>query len=222
MTELDNLIKEHSNYIYGLTRYFENYSSKEDLFQAGAIGLMTAYGKYDPSFNVKFTTYAFSYIMGEMRKCIRQDKVMKVGRSISKLSLQIEKTYLLLTQKYMREPTMREIAEFLEVPEYLIEEAMRMRNRPQSIDEAIYTDGKPLSLHETIPSNNVDINTLLALKEELLSLGEPEKSIMEERYFNDLTQSETAKKLGLTQVQVSRKEQKVLTILRNNLLEKAS
>ena len=110
----------------------------------------------------------------------------------------------------------------IEVPEYLIEEAMRMRNRPQSIDEAIYTDGKALSLHETIPSNNVDINTLLALKEELLSLGEPERSIMEKRYFEDLTQAETAKKLGLTQVQVSRNEQKVLSLLRNNLFEKAS
>ena len=222
MTELDNLIKEHSGYLYGLTKYFENYSSKEDLFQAGAMGLITAYGKYDPSFNVKFTTYAFSYIMGEMRKCIRQDKVIKVSRNVARLSLQIEKTYLLLSQKLMREPTMSEISEFLEVPEYLIEEAMQMRNRPQSIDEAIYTDGKALSLHETIPSNNVDITTLLALKEELLSLGEPERSIMENRYFEDLTQAETAKKLGLTQVQVSRKEQKVLSLLRNNLLEKAS
>ena len=79
-----------------------------------------------------------------------------------------------------------------------------------------------MSLHETIPSNNTDINTLIALKQELLSLGEPEKSIMENRYFNDLTQAETAKLLGLSQVQVSRKEQKVLTLLRNNLIDKAS
>lgn len=222
MTELDNLVVEHKNYIYGLTKYFENYSSKEDLFQAGAIGLINAYGKFDPSLGIKFTTYAFPHIMGEMKKCIRQDKVIKVGRKVSKLSLQIEKTYLLLSQKLMREPTVNEIANFLEVPEYLIEEAMLMRNKPQSIDEPIYTDGKPMSLHETIPTRNADINTLIALKEELLSLGEPEKSIMESRYFNDLTQSETAKLLGLTQVQVSRKEQKVLSLLRNNLIGKSS
>lgn len=222
MTELDNLVLEHKNYIYGLTKYFENYSSKEDLFQAGAIGLINAYGKFDPSLGIKFTTYAFPHILGEMKKCIRQDKALKVGRKISKLSLQAEKTYLLLSQKLMREPTSNEIATFLEVPEYLIEEAMRMRIKPQSIDEPIYTDGKPLSLHETIPASNADINTLIALREELMSLGEPEKSIMENRYFNDLTQAETARILGLTQVQVSRKEQKVLTYLRNNLLDKAS
>jgi len=222
MTELDNLVVEHKNYIYGLTKYFENYSSKEDLFQAGAIGLINAYKKFDPTLNIKFTTYAFPHIIGEMKKCIRQDKMIKVGRKISKLNLQIEKTYLLLSQKLMREPTMTEISNFLEIPEYLIEEAMKSRNAPQSIDEPIYTDGKPISLHETIPANNTDINTLIALKQELLSLGEPEKSIMENRYFNDLTQAETAKLLGLSQVQVSRKEGKVLTLLRNNLIGKAS
>ena len=222
MTELDNLVLEHKGYIYGLTKYFENYSSREDLFQAGAIGLINAYGKFDPSLGIKFTTYAFPHIMGEMKKCIRQDKLVKIGRKISKLSLQIEKAYLLLTQKLMREPTSIELADFLEVPEYLIEEAIRSRSKPQSIDEPIYLGEKPMSLHETIPANNIDINTLIALKEELLSLKEPEKSIMEKRYFDDLTQSETAQLLGLTQVQVSRKEQKVLTLLRNNLLDKAS
>ena len=222
MTELDNLVLEHKSYIYGLTKYFENYSSKEDLFQAGAIGLIKAYEKFDPSLGIKFTTYAFPHIMGEMKKCIRQDKLVKIGRKISKLSLQVEKAYLLLTQKLMREPTSGELADFLEVPEYLIEEAIRSRGKPQSIDEPIYLGEKPMSLHETIPANNLDINTLIALKEELLSLKEPEKSIMEKRYFDDLTQSETAQLLGLTQVQVSRKEQKVLTLLRNNLLDKAS
>lgn len=222
MTELDNLVLEHKGYIYGLTKYFENYSSREDLFQAGAIGLINAYEKFNPNLGIKFTTYAFPHIMGEMKKCIRQDKLVKIGRKISKLSLQIEKAYLLLTQKLMREPTSIELADFLEVPEYLIEEAIRSRSKPQSIDEPIYLGEKPMSLHETIPANNIDINTLIALKEELLSLKEPEKSIMEKRYFDDLTQSETAQLLGLTQVQVSRKEQKVLTLLRNNLLDKAS
>lgn len=218
MTELDNLVLEYQNFIYGLTKYFENYSSKEDLFQAGTIGLINAYKKYDASLGVKFTTYAFPHVLGEMRKCIRQDKGIKVGRNISKLYLQIEKTSILLSQKLMREPTATEIASFLEIPEYFIEEAIRSRNKPQSIDEPIYTDGKAMSLHETIASPDVDINTLIALKQELLSLGEPEKSIMEKRYLNDLTQAETAELLGLTQVQVSRKEQKVLTYLRNTIM----
>ena len=222
MTELDNIVIEYQNYIYGLTKYFENYPNKEDLFQAGAIGLINAYKRFDPTLNIKFTTYAFPYILGEMNKCVKQDKIVKVGKKISKLNLQIEKAYLLLSQKLMREPTFNELSSFLEVPEYLIEEALRVRNKPQSIDEPIYTDGKPMSLHETIPANNIDINTLIALKQELLSLQEPEKSIIQNRYFNDLTQSETAKLLGLSQVQVSRKEQKVLTLLRNNLLDKAS
>ncbi len=220
MTELEgnNLVLEHKSFIYGLTKYFENYSSKEDLFQAGAIGLIDAYNRYNPDLGVKFTTYAYSYIIGEMRKCIRLDKPLKVGRKITKLNLQIEKASLLLSQRLMRKPTSKEISDFLEIPEYFIEEAMISRNKIQSIDEPVYTDGKPMSLHETIPSKNADINTLLALKEELTSLEEPEKSIMINRYLNDLTQSETAKLLGLNQVQVSRKEQKVLTYLRNTLM----
>lgn len=217
MTQLDDLVLEYKSFIYGLTKYFENYSSKDDLFQAGAIGLISAYRKYDPNLGVKFTTYAFPHVIGEMKKCIRQDKGIKISRTITKLSLQIEKANLLLAQKLMREPSFKEIADFLEVPEYYIEEALRSRHKIESIDEPIYTDSSPMSLHETIASNDVDINTLLALKEELLSLGEPEKSIIEKRYLNNLTQTETANLLGLTQAQVSRKEQKVLTYLRNSL-----
>lgn len=218
MTELDNLVLEYQNYIYGLTKYFDSYSSKEDLFQAGAIGLINAYKKFDPNLGVKFTTYAFPHIMGEMRKCIRLDRGIKVGRQITKLNLQIEKANILLSQQLYREPTVTELANFLEVPEYLVEEAMRSRNRIESIDEPIYSDGKQLSLHEVVADKNTDINTLIALKQELMSLEEPEKSIMENRYLNDLTQTETANLLGLTQVQVSRKEQKVLKLLRNNLM----
>jgi len=218
MTEND-LVLEHQNYIYGLTKYFENYSSKEDLFQAGAIGLINAYRKYDPNLGVKFTTYAFPHIMGEMKKCIRQDKTIKVGRRYNQLNLQIEKASILLSQKYYREPTTKELANFLEIPEEFILEVIQSRHKTQSIDEPIYSDGKPMSLHEIVASKDVDINTLLAIKQELLSLGEPEKSIMENRYFNDLTQAETASLLGISQVQVSRKEQKVLSLLRNNLME---
>lgn len=218
MTELDNIVVENKAFIYGLTKYFDNYPYKEDLFQAGAIGLINAYKKYNPELEVKFTTYAFPYILGEMKKCIRQDKGIKIGRRITKLNLQIEKATILLTQKLMREPSFKEISEFLEIPEFYIEEALKFRNKIESIDEPICTDSKQLTLHETIASKDIDINTLLALKQELLQLKEPDKSIIESRYLNDLTQTETANLLGLTQVQVSRKEQKVLTYLRNNLM----
>lgn len=218
MTELDNVVLENRAFIYGLAKTFENYSSKEDLFQAGAMGLIDAYGKYDPSLGVKFTSYAYPYVMGAMKKCIKQDRGIKVGRSISKLSLQIEKVSLLLSQRLMRMPTNKEIAEFLGVSEYHIAEALMSRNRIASVDEPIYSEGKPMSLHEVISKRNVDINTLIALKEELSSLEEPEKSIMQSRYLNDLTQAETAKALGISQVQVSRKEQKVIKYLRNTLM----
>lgn len=218
MIELNNVVLENQAFIYGLTKYFDNYQHKDDLFQAGAIGLINAYKKYNPELQVKFTTYAFPYVLGEMKKCIRQDKGIKVGRKINKLNLQIEKASILLTQKLMREPSFKEISEFLEIPEIYIEEALKFRNKIESIDEPICSDSKQLTLHETIASKAVDINTLLALKQELLQLNEPEKSIIENRYLNDLTQTETANLLGLTQVQVSRKEQKVLTYLRNSLM----
>ena len=217
--ELTNLIVDNQNLIHSMTHYFEGYNSKEDLFQVGAIGLINAYKRYNANMGVKFTTYAYPYMLGEMRKYVREDKGIKISRDITKLNLHIEKASILLSQKLMREPTISELSRYLEIPEIYLVESMKAINVLQSIDEPINNnEGKEMTLHETIGnSNEIDLNNLILLRDELNSLTPFERSIIETRYMRDLTQTEVAKILGMSQVQVSRKEQKVLTKLRGKL-----
>lgn len=216
--ELNELIINNQNLIHSITHYFDFYNSKEDLFQAGVIGLMNAYKNFNPNAGAKFTTYAYPYIVGEMKKLIREDKGIKISRDITKLNLKIEKASILLAQKLMREPTSYEIAQFLDIPIYYVEEAIRSVNVLESIDNAIYSDEKEITLHDVIANtDNMDLDTLIALKEELSNLNSFERKLIKNRYIEDLTQTEAALKLGISQVQVSRKEQKVLTKLRDKL-----
>ncbi len=217
---LEQITEESKNLIYSISHlnYFKNYPNKEDLFQAGAKGLTTAYKKYNTNFNTKFTTYAYKYILGEMKKFVREDKGIKISRDITKLNLQIEKASILLTQKLMRQPTIKEISNYLEIDEYFIAEAMQSTNVLQSLDEPINNDGKQITLYDSVSeqrTNNLD--DLIALRNELSLLPELERELIEQRYMCDMTQTETAQILGMTQVQVSRKEKKVLMKLKDKL-----
>jgi len=208
---------DNERLIYSITNYFKNYSSKEDLYQAGCLGLINAYKKYDPNMNCKFTTYAYPYILGEMRRLVREDKGIKVSREISKLNLKIEKAYVLLSQKLMKEPSIEEIANFLEIPEYYVSEAIMSLNKIKSIDEPVNDSGREFTLQDVIgESKNID--DLILLRENLKNLTEEEKSIIDNRYMKDYTQSETSKIVGMSQVQVSRKEQKVLQKLKQKMV----
>ena len=215
--EITNLIIENEKLIYSIAKYFKNYNSKEDLYQAGCLGLITAYKKYNPNINCKFTTYAYPYILGEMRKLVREDKGLKISREIIKLNLKIEKAYVLLSQKLMKEPSIEEIARFLEIPEYYISEAILSLNKIKSIDEPVSNEGREFTLQDVIgKSENID--ELIMLKDLLQGLNSEEKSIIENRYMKDYTQSETSKLVGMSQVQVSRKEQKVLQKLKQKMI----
>ena len=217
MEEITNLILNNERLIYSIANYFKNYNSNEDLYQAGCLGLITAYKKYNPSMNCKFTTYAYPYILGEMRKLVREDKCLKISREITKLNLKIEKAYILLSQKLMKEPSIEEIAHFLEIPEFYVSEAILSLNKIKSIDEPISSEGRELTLQDVIgKSENID--ELIMLKELLKGLNNEEKEIINNRYMKDYTQSETSKLVGMSQVQVSRKEQKVLQKLKQRMI----
>jgi RNA polymerase sporulation-specific sigma factor len=217
MEPIEQIIKENQNLIYAIANYFNNYKSKEDLFQVGVIGMIKAYQNYDESFNIKFTSYAYPYISGEMKKYIREDRGVKVSRSITSLNSKIETASNMLSQKLFRVPTSGELSDFLGIPEMLVTEALSSKRELRSIDEPVASDSKELTLHETIPTKTLDIDTLIALKQELTKLDSAELELLKNRYFDDKTQNETAADLGMTQVQVSRKEQKVLTKLRIGL-----
>lgn len=216
--ELTQLISENQNLIYKITHYFEKYASKEDLFQVGCMGLIKAYKKYDESYGAKFTTYAYPYILGEIRKYVREDKGIKISRDISKLNLKIEKAIILLTQKLMREPSITEISAYLEIPEYYIVESIKSTNSIESIDKPINDDSnKEMTLQDTISIDNKNIDELIMLRDEINNLSDNEKELLEKRYNNDFTQTETARLLGMTQVQVSRCEAKILSKLKQKL-----
>lgn len=216
---MEELILENKNLIYSITRYFERYANKEDLFQAGCIGMIMAYKNYDPSINVKFTTYAYPYILGEMKKLVREDKSIKVNRNIQMLNLKIEKARVILTQRLMREPNIMELSNFLELPEDIICDAINSTKTIYSIDEPLNVDGKDITLQDTIGNiDNMNLDDIIQLREELALLSDFEKKIIENRYMKDLTQQETALDLGISQVQVSRNEKKVLIKLKNKLM----
>ena len=216
MDDITNLIIDNEKLIYSIAKYFRNYDSIEDLYQAGCLGLVTAYKKYNPNMNSKFTTYAYPFILGEMRKLVREDKGIKISREITKLNLKIEKAYILLSQKLMKEPSVEDIANYLEIPGYYVSEALLSLNKIKSIDEPVNTEGRDLTLQDVIGKSE-DIDNLIMLRDSLNSLKEEEKDLIENRYMKDYTQSETSKIIGISQVQVSRKEQKVLSKIKQKM-----
>ena len=214
--DIEILIRNNERLIYSIASNFKNYKSIEDLYQAGCLGLITAYKHFDTTRDCKFTTYAYPYIFGEMRKLVREDKGIKISREISKLNLRIEKAYMILTQKFMREPSIQELSIYLEIPEYYISEAINSLNRIKSIDEPITNGDKELTLQDVIGECS-NIDDLLMLKDSLNKLNSEERKIIDSRYKEDYTQTETAKIIGISQVQVSRKEQKILKKLRDTI-----
>lgn len=214
---MEDLILENQNLIYSLAKYFEGYSNKEDLFQAGCIGIIMAYKNYKPNMNTKFTTYAYSYILGEMKKLVTEDKGVKVSRNIQRLNYKIVSAKSILAQKLMHEPSIAELSEFLKIPSDIICEAINSTQRIYSIDEPINDDSMTLQEKLTIV-DTMNIDDLIQLRQELSNLSVFEKELINNRYVNDMTQQETAEKMGISQVKVSRGEQKILTKLKSKLL----
>lgn len=202
-------VTEYSKFIYGITKKFRNYRYKDDLFQAGYIGLMKAYKKYDSTKGAKFTTYAYLSIIGEMCKLMREDRNMKVSYHLSSLSLKVEKIANILAQTLGRYPNIEEISAYLEVEENDIIEALLSTSPVSSTDEVIYNDGKEITFYDVIPKKEVSIDTLISFKESLKSLNQEERILLEKSIYYDYTQQEIADMLGINQVQVSRKIRKI-------------
>ena len=212
MEEVTALILENEKLIYKCASYFRNNGNIDDLYQAGCLGILKAYENYDDSYNTKFSTYAYSYIIGEMKKLVREDKAIKVNRDLYNLRGKIEEARSRLSQILMHSPSDKELSEFLEISEEELAEAINSSLSPKYLEDNVMDSD--MMIHEIISSPSVDIDDLLYLKMEIESLDEPDRSIMINRYFEDMTQKETADNLGLSQVFVSRSQNKVLTKLK--------
>ena len=216
--ELTKLIYENEKLIYSFMKDYSKYIDREDLYQVGVIGLINAYNNFKASKGVKFSTYAYKYIQGEIKKYIRENRTFKINKDTSTLCNKVKKAKLILEQKFMKEPTIEELANFLELKENQVEYILGIQENVQSLDNPIISDGKEITLYDVVP-NNENISTLdqIHLNEELSKLDYKDKRILQERYYNDRTQSEVANILGMSQVKVSREEKKVLQKLRSSM-----
>lgn len=209
-------LNEYTSYIYGIMKKFKNYPNKEDLFQAGRLGLLKAYSRYNPDMGAKFTTYAYLDVIGEMYKLVNEDKPIKVSLDIKKLGLKIEKANILLSQKLYRYPTTHELATYLDVDEELIEYTLCANSKVSSLDDIIITDSKPLTLYDSISNNDLSLDTLISLKQEISNLDDNDRYILNMN-LNNYTQEEIANELGINQVQVSRKLTKIKQRIKSNV-----
>lgn len=217
MNKYEEEISICSNLIYWVIRqYFKSYDI-EDLYQVGVIGVMKACDNYKQDKNTKFSTYAYKYIYGEIYSYINNNKILKVAKENYSLYKKINEAKNLLSQRLMKEPSIYELSSFLEIEPNILETVIISMNNVDSIDRVIYTDGKDIALSDILRDKkdyyNIDY---LMLNEELNKLPEEERKLIYLRYFEDRTQSEVADILGITQVGVSRTEQKTLKKIRNN------
>ena len=211
MKSLTELILQNSNLIYSIASKFGNNNDMDDLFQAACIGMMAAYKRFDSSRGVKFTTFTYPYILGRISEYVRENHAVKLTKDMTRAKNKIERAKMYMTQELMREPSNEELSNYLNIPLENLNMLLNYNGDGFSLDET-YLDN--LSLYDVISSKEVDYNTLVFLKQEIENLEEPERTIMYERYFEDMTQSEIANNLGLSQVDVSRREKKVLVKLR--------
>ncbi|MFV9510743.1 RNA polymerase sporulation sigma factor SigF [Tepidibacillus sp. LV47] len=191
----------------------------DDLFQIGSIGLLKAIDKFDMSFDVKFSTYAVPMIIGEIQRFIRDDGSVKVSRSLKETGNKVRKVKDELSKELGRLPTIKEIAEKLEISPEDVVFAQEASRTPSSIHETVFeNDGDPITLMDQISDESQEKwFDKLALYEVIRNLSQRERLIVYLRYFKDYTQSEVAKRLGISQVQVSRLEKKILSTIKDQL-----
>lgn len=219
---LEQLTQSNMGLVYSVARKLSGRGAdSEDLIQLGAIGLLKAIRKFDPSYEVKFSTYAVPMILGEMRRFLRDDGPIKVSRSLKLLASKAYAAKEKLAYERNREPSISEIAEELGESCEDLAVAMEAVAAPESIYTPCGENETLLLIDKLSGGNNSEAATVnrLALLELIQKLPNREKKLILLRYFKDNTQSRTAAQLGISQVQVSRIEKKILQAMKDNLSE---
>lgn len=217
----EQLVMDNLGLIWSIVKRFTNRGYEaEDLFQIGSIGLIKAIDKFDESFDVKFSTYAVPMITGEIKRFLRDDGMIKISRSIKENQAKVMKTAETLMHKNGREATINEIAKESGLDVSDVVAAMDAAGEVESLHKVIHQgENNEISLMDKIEDdrkeNEIIINKIF-VSELLEKLSEEEKNIIIMRYYDNLTQNEIAKNLGVSQVQVSRMEKKILLRLRKN------
>ena len=217
-TARNQVAAENLGLVWSVVRRF---ADLEDLYQIGCIGLLKCIDKFEPAFDVKFSTYAVPMIMGEVKRFLRDDGMVKVSRSLKETAYKVYTVREKMVNENGTEPTIEELASCLDIDKEEIVVALEANSEVESIYKTIYqNDGNAIYLIDKLVSTEDEsqkaINQL-ALEELMQQLDEKERTIIRMRYFEDKTQTEIAGKLGISQVQVSRMEKKVLLKMREQI-----
>ena len=215
----EQLVEENVGLIWCVVkRFYGRGLENEDLFQIGSIGLLKAIDKFDLSYDVKFSTYAVPMISGEIKRFLRDDGMIKVSRTLKELSYKIFQTREKLLDLLGREPTIEELAEKMQIDKEEIVEALEAGSEVESIYKPIHQkEGNEIRLMDKLEEKEHREEKILdhmLLQQLLGTLEKEERTLIYMRYFQDKTQTQVGKELGISQVQVSRMEKKIMENLR--------
>ncbi len=218
----DRLVAENMGLVWSIVRRFGGRGyDPEDLFQIGSIGLIKAIDKFDLSYDVKFSTYAVPMIAGEIKRFLRDDGMIKVSRVLKETAVKAKGVREALNLKLGREPTLNEIAEELGICVEELAAAMESGAEIESLQKTIYQgDGSSIHLMDKLEEKSnpaEDVLNKMLLGRLLKELSPQERKIIIRRYYLEQTQTQIAKELGISQVQVSRMEKKILKSMREKL-----
>jgi len=218
----DRLITENMGLIWSIVRRFTGRGYEpEDLFQIGSIGLIKAVDKFDMSFDVRFSTYAVPMITGEIKRFLRDDGMIKVSRSLKEIVVKVQRAREELRRELGAEPSLELIADRTEIAACDIVMALEAGSEVESIYKTVYqSDGNEITLIDKVTDTTAGrteeaLLNRMGLKQLLEELPDDERSLILLRYFGDKTQTQVAKELGISQVQVSRTEKRILLRMRS-------
>lgn len=214
---MSKLIDDNLGLIWNIVKRFGGRGHEpEDLFQIGCMGFIKAVKRFSPEYDVRLSTYVFPVVMGEIKRFLRDDGLVKVSRSLKELCVKIKEFQSKYTAQNGREPTLEEISKELNMPKEEIIFALDSAKKPESIYEgnnSSDSDDKALNLIDKLSTGNDEqeetVNKII-IKQLISELNQRDKQIIILRYFKSKTQMEVAKILGISQVQVSRLEKKIL------------
>ena len=198
----------------------QRFTNRGDLFQVGVIGLIKAIDNFNPTLDVRFSTYGVPMIIGEIRRFLRDNNSVRVSRSMRDTAYRAMQIKEQLTNKNNREPTVEEIAKIMEMPKEQVVLALEAIVEPVSLYEPVFSDGNDtIYVMDQIGDKNDDSTWLeeIAVKEAITNLSDREKRILSMRFFRGKTQMEVAAEIGISQAQVSRIEKGALDTIKKNI-----
>ena len=215
----DILVEKNMGLVHSIARRFQNRGVEmEDLVQIGSIGLLKAIDKFDLTYEVRFSTYAVPMITGEIKRFLRDDGMVKVSRSLKEEAARIYAVREVFMGEQGREPTLEELAEELQLTREEVILAMESAAQIESLQKTIYqSGGSDIALEDKLPfekNQQEEVLDRMLLEQMLGSLNTEERELIYLRFFKERTQSNIAKKMGMSQVQVSRMEKKILRRMR--------